>query len=285
MHSQSDDSLHCIRNCNTHSIIRQVFVRCSPQGITFRVTGACSVNVSSVLYRGVYVHSVSFWLRSVPSGFYRLQLSTDDQLFKSNVFQLFIHNPAPVPSAPQPVSNIDNSRSICRQYLTNLLTKIGEPDPSSISLIFQADHVFNVTSPITNSQGMPLSDLYFKTVPNFLFEGSSPTSEELLTMFSSEGNVSLLSFAPDENYPIALIAEHEVSNCFKLRKNVDRVSGIDCEDFEVVMKMLKDLTLSRGFFSRGSASAVEEKSLEMGVGAAGSASAAAKCFAAFSRGG
>lgn len=79
-------------------------------------------------------------------------------------------------------------------------------------------------------------------------------------------------------------AEHEVSKCFELRENVDRVGGIDCEDFEVVMKMLKDLTLSRGFFSRGSASAVE-KLLEMGVGAAGSASAAAKCFAAFSRGG
>jgi hypothetical protein len=85
---------------------------------------------------------------------------------------------------------------------------------------------------LPHSQGMPLSDLYFKTVPNFLFEGSSPTSEGLLTMFSSsEGNVSLLSFAPDENYPIALIAEHEVSNCFKLRKNVDRVSGIDCVSF------------------------------------------------------
>jgi hypothetical protein len=84
-----------------------------------------------------------------------------------------------------------------------MLTKIGVPDPFSISFIFQADHVFDVTSPITNSQGMPLSDLYFKTVPNFLFEGSSPTSEALLTLFSSDSNVSLLSFAPKENYPIA----------------------------------------------------------------------------------
>jgi hypothetical protein len=76
------------------------------------------------------------------------------------------------------------------------------------------------------------------------------------------------------------VTEHEVSKCFELRENVDRVGEIDCIEFEVVMKMLKDLTLSRGFFSRGSASAVE-KSLEMGVGAAGFASAAAFASEAF----
>ena len=68
------------------------------------------------------------------------------------------------------------------------------------------------------------------------------------------------------------VAEREVSKCFELRENVDRVGRIDCIEFEVVMKMLKDLTLSRGFCSWGSSSAVE-----MGVGAA--AAFASEAFA------
>ncbi len=62
-------------------------------------------------------------------------------------------------------------------------------------------------------------------------------------------------------------AEHDQSKCFEWLENVDRIGGIDCEDFEVFMKMLKDLTLSRGFCSRGSALS------------------AAKIFTAFSRAG
>lgn len=210
--------------------------------------------VSSVLHRGVYVHSVLFWLRSIPSGFYRLRFSTDDQLFKSNVFQLFIHNVAPAPSVPQPVSNLDNSRTICTQSLTSLLLSIPGTDPF-FAVLLQADHVFNVASPIANSQGLPLSDLYFKTVPNFFFENNGllfSTREALVTVSSSEGNVSLLSLALGSPLPTAWHLQTRdssllcVSNVFggklSLHWMLNGVSSID--SFELSRPRVSILSVS-----------------------------------------
>jgi hypothetical protein len=88
---------------------------------------------------------------------------------------------------------------------------------------------------------------------SFSFENHS-TTRNSTTLDLAEVRVLVRRFGEIDAF------ENEVTECFNfittLRQNGDPVVlRIDCVEFEVLMKMLKNLKLSGSFFSRGRASA------------------------------
>ena len=225
--------LFCQHSFNSFLCFRLPFLqRCFPQDPVFGVTGSCAVKVSGILHSDIFVGSVTFLLRKVPTGFYQISFSTTDQSFKSNIFQIFIHNPSPPPPVPQPLSgpNLKNARGICTVFLKNVLYGIakyigGDVTDSAVMDIFvdifSPSNVFSVESSLTNDRSVPLSDLYFKEVPNFFY--SAPLvknipnpNRALVTNVSSSGTVILLS-APDFSdrggvFPIVWHLHNDTSN-------------------------------------------------------------------------
>ena len=130
-------------------------MRCSQQDILTKVTAACSVNFSSSFQNGISVGSASFLLRSIPTGFYQISFSylqssnanpLSQNLFQSNVFQLFIHNPVPRFPEPQLLSGLDlkNAQETCQEYLYRIFLKLDIDGFLAFLLAFsfRANHVF-----------------------------------------------------------------------------------------------------------------------------------------------
>jgi hypothetical protein len=111
--------------------------------------------------------------------------------------------------------------------------------------------VFSLNADELESSNLISDDEIDSWRQSFSFESHSRNSA---TLNLSEVQVIVKRFGEIDAF------ENEVTQCFNfvitLRENVDPVvRRIDCEEFELVMKMLKDLKLSGSFFSRGRASA------------------------------
>jgi len=206
--------------------IRVPFIqRCSPQDSVFSVLGSCAVPVSSVLQGGTYVGSVSFVLRKIPTGFYQFLFKTADFKFISNSFQVFVYNPASAPSVPQQLSGplLASSSAICLQFLAQIIALYFNASVDyfnqTVSQFFAPSNVFSVASPLANTQGVPLSDVYFKDVPRFYFispppSGSQDPTHALIAQMSSAGQVLVLSIPglSDGVFPMIWQVQTSTSN-------------------------------------------------------------------------
>jgi hypothetical protein len=191
--------------------------RCSSEDPVFGFTGACSLKTLSSFQGGVYVGSVSFLLRKVPTGFYRVVFSV--QNFQSNALQLFIHNPVTAVSTPQQLlgQNLINAVNVCEEYLFRLFRILFEDDSTSrkVASIFKANYVFSVETPLTNAERFPLSDLYFQVVPNFYsapLNRSQDLSSNVISLLASSGSTNLLSFPEASFFPISWHVHNGTSN-------------------------------------------------------------------------
>jgi hypothetical protein len=198
--------------------------RCSQQNSMW---GLCAVPISSILQWGTYIGSVSFVLRRIPTGFYRFSFVTSDNKFQSNTFQIFIYNPASAPSVPQQLTGpfLTASSDICQQFLNQIIAvyfNVSVSIAQVVSQVFAPSNVYSVSSPLANSQGVPLSDIYFNDVPRFYFISPPPVtpsglqdpSQALIAQISSAGKVLILSIPGLNNgvFPMLWQVQTSASN-------------------------------------------------------------------------